>query len=496
MENQSFTYVNPSAAGSTLTDNHSQLLAYLRQQHSMTSSDSGSHSEIRAGIPTMDDCHVAASPLNQIQFQQITSTIARLSHEQNSSLETHTEIPMDLQQATSRPTLISMSQLMAQRNSVPLTGSGFNLGLGLRDEIPMDQLHVQQTTTVPMLTLIPVSQLMAQQSGSGPNLGLGVEMMSMGRPTSIGGETMDPEGSPDMGLPPHFNEADQPHQARMEMDRIMMECQDYIGRNRGSFFGLVYPAAPGPFHEIFMMEDHEQRQFLEEIQREEVLVQQEATRQKAFWVSTIDYLLSVPNLSHEDRDRFMTMCPPVSSVELDLFMRLRTNVDEIYRKIQQLEGEAAQKIADSEAIRNYVMLFINDRADFMAQEANTMQVNDSVTCSAEDNSDTGSEDGSETGAVADYTGSEDGSETGAVADYIGSEDGSETGAVAGSEAGSETMAELPQMPPPNYQVPVTQQLYIEIPRLEDGDVILANAAEDWAEDAEYPEINPFYGEEN
>ena len=52
------------------------------------------------------------------------------------------------------------------------------------------------------------------------------------------------------------------------------------------------------------------------------------------------------------------------------------------------------------------------------------------------------------------------------------------------------------MPPPNYQVPVTQQLYIEIPRLEDGDVILANAAEDWAEDAEYPEINPFYGEEN
>ena len=414
MENQSFTYVNPSAAGSTLTDNHSQLLAYLRQQHSMTSSDSGSHSEIRAGIPTMDDCHVAASPLNQIQFQQITSTIARLSHEQNSSLGTHTEIPMDLQQATSRPTLISMSQLMAQRNSVPLTGSGFNLGLGLRDEIPMDQLHVQQTTTVPMLTLIPVSQLMAQQSGSGPNLGLGVEMMSMGRPTSIGGETMDPEGSPDMGLPPHFNEADQPHQARMEMDRIMMECQDYIYRNRGSFFGLVYPAAPGPFHEIFMMEDHEQRQFLEEVQKEEELVQQEANTQKAYWVSTIDYLLSVPNLSHEDRDRFMTMCPPVSSVELDLFMRLRTNVDEIYRKIQQLEVEAAQKIADLEAIGNYVMLFINDRADFMANQTEAMQVahlvrgvpvDAEVGDSGSEVSDFGSDAG-DVGSEADDAGSE------------------------------------------------------------------------------------------
>ena len=66
-----------------------------------------------------------------------------------------------------------------------------------------------------------LSQLMDQQSGSGPNLGLGVEMMSMGRPTSIGGETMGPGGSPDMGLPPHFSEAEQPHQARMEMDRII-----------------------------------------------------------------------------------------------------------------------------------------------------------------------------------------------------------------------------------------------------------------------------------
>ena len=39
-------------------------------------------------------------------------------------------------------------------------------------------------------------------------------------------------------------------------------------------------------------------------------------------------------------------------------------------------------------------------------------------------------------------------------------------------------------------------LHIEIPPLEDPEVILANAAEDWAEDAEYPEYNPFYGEEN
>ena len=32
-------------------------------------------------------------------------------------------------------------------------------------------------------------------------------------------------------------------------------------------------------------------------------------------------------------DTFMTMCPPISSVESDLFMRLGMEIDEIYTKI-------------------------------------------------------------------------------------------------------------------------------------------------------------------
>ena len=572
MENQSFTYVNPSAAESTLTDNYSQLLAYLRHQHSMTSPDSGSHTEIRAGIPTMDDCHVATSPLNQIQLQQINSTIARLSQEQNSSLGTHTEIPMDLQQATSRPmpTQISMSQLMAQRNSVPLIGSGFNLDLGLMEEIPMDQLHVQQTTTAPILTLIPVSQLMAQQSASGPNSGLGLRdeismdqvhfqetttatMMAQQSGSGynsgpwagnifmeeLGREQIGPVGQQNMDQIPHFNEAEQPHRGyeqncpeRLDMDRLMMECQDYVDQNRGSL-NLVYPEAPGPFHQIFMMEDTEHRLFLEELKREEQQIQHEATRQKAYCVSIVEYLYSVPNLSHEDRDRFMTMCPPISLVELDLFMRLRVEINEVYTKIQQLEEESTQKIADLEAIGNYVMFFINDHADFMANQTDAMQVpvDAEVGDSESEADDTASEvanagseasdarsDVSDFGSDIGDTGSEVGDAGLDVSDAGSdvSDNGSELGDAGSdiSDDGSEDdgirilqsftivgatepmdIAEIIDYEEMQPRCPCSP-LYIEIPPLEDPEVILANAAEDWAEDAEDPQDERIYWEEN
>ena len=68
-------------------------------------------------------------------------------------------------------------------------------------------------------------------------------------------------------------------------------------------------------------------------------------------------------------------------------------------------------MADLLAIKNYVMLFINDQADFMAEQA--MQYHANLWCrwwleiGAETGPETGSEDGSETGAEA-------GSETGVV----------------------------------------------------------------------------------
>ena len=635
MGNQNSTLVNPSVAGSNLADNYSQLLSHLnQQQQSVTSPDLGAHSEIRAGMD-----------LNQVPNQQVTSstrTNMSLSQERNNapSFYASSEIPMDqgnFQQETSAtmPSLINMSQFRAHINSLYLSGSGSNLGQGVLDEIPMDQAHVQKTTTAPRLTLINVNQLMAHQSASGPNSGLGsrdeilmdhvhfqqtttatmMAQQSGSGPNSSpgtgimpmeelgGGLQIAPVGTQNMSLPPQINEAEQPHQGYGQncpemMDRLMMECQDYIDGNRGSF-DLVYPAAPGPFREIFSMEGHEQRQFFEEIQREEEQVHQEANRQKAYLFSIVEYLLSVPNLSHEDRDHFMTMCPPVSPIELDL----RMEIDEVYTKIQQIEEECTQKMADLLAIKNYVMLFINDETEFMANQTEAMQVAHLVSgvpvdaevsdfgsevsdfgtdagdvgseaddaasdvCDAgsevgdfgseageagSDVSDTGLELGdtaSEVGDVDSEAGdvgseaadaasdvcdagseiSDAGSDAGEAASDVcdaGSDvsdaglDVSDTGSDLGdagsdiSNAGSEDdgirilqsftivgatepmdIAEIIDYEEMQPRCPCSP-LYIEIPPLEDPEVILANAAEDWAEDAEYPEYNPFYGEDN
>ena len=603
MGNQNSTLVNPSVAGSNLADNYSQLLSHLnQQQQSVTSPDLGAHSEIRAGMD-----------LNQVPNQQVTfstRTDMSLSQERNNapSFYASSEIPMDqgnFQQETSAtmPSLINMSQFRAHINSLYPSGSGSNLGQGVLDEIPMDHAHVQRTTTAPRLTLINVNQLMAHQSASGPNSGLGsrdeilmdhvhfqqrttatMAQQSGSGPNSSpgtgimpmeelgGGLQIAPMGTQNMSLPPQINEAEQPHRGYGQncperMDRLMMECQDYIDRNRGSF-DLVYPAAPGPFREIFNMEGHEQRQFFEEIQREEEQVQHEANRQKAYLFSIVEYLLSVPNLSHEDRDHFMTMCPPVSQIELDL----RIEIDEVYTKIQQLEEECTQKMADLLAIKNYVMLFINDETEFMDNQTEAMQVADLVrgvpvdpdfgsyagdfgsetddaasdVCDAgSEVSDFGSEAG-EAGSDVSDTGLELGDTASEVGDVdseagdVGSEAadaasdvcnaGSELGEagsdVSGtgsdlsdagsdiSDAGSEDdririlqsftivgvtepmdIAEIIDYEEMQPRCPCSP-LYIEIPPLEDPEVILANAAEDWAEDEENPEYNPFYGEEN
>lgn len=583
MGNQNSTLVNPSVAGSNLADNYSQLLSHLnQQQQSVTSPDLGAHSEIRAGMD-----------LNQVPNQQVTfstRTDMSLSQERNNapSFYASSEIPMD-------------QGNFQQETSATMPGS--NLGQGVLDEIPMDHAHVQRTTTAPRLTLINVNQLMAHQSASGPNSGLGsrdeilmdhvhfqqrttatMAQQSGSGPNSSpgtgimpmeelgGGLQIAPMGTQNMSLPPQINEAEQPHRGYGQncperMDRLMMECQDYIDRNRGSF-DLVYPAAPGPFREIFNMEGHEQRQFFEEIQREEEQVQHEANRQKAYLFSIVEYLLSVPNLSHEDRDHFMTMCPPVSQIELDL----RIEIDEVYTKIQQLEEECTQKMADLLAIKNYVMLFINDETEFMDNQTEAMQVADLVrgvpvdpdfgsyagdfgsetddaasdVCDAgSEVSDFGSEAG-EAGSDVSDTGLELGDTASEVGDVdseagdVGSEAadaasdvcnaGSELGEagsdVSGtgsdlsdagsdiSDAGSEDdririlqsftivgvtepmdIAEIIDYEEMQPRCPCSP-LYIEIPPLEDPEVILANAAEDWAEDEENPEYNPFYGEEN
>ena len=175
MGNQNSTLVDPSSAGSTLTNNYCQLLAY-QQQHSVTSSDSGAHFETCAGIPTTDD-------LNHIQIQQMNSTthtnmgqfMGHLSQEQNRapSFYASSEIPMDQENfqqeiSVTMPSLINMSQFRAHINSLYPSGSGSNSGPRASTEIPMDQVHVQQTSTAPRLTLRNVNQLMA----SGPNSGL------------------------------------------------------------------------------------------------------------------------------------------------------------------------------------------------------------------------------------------------------------------------------------------------------------------------------------
>ena len=694
MGNQNSTLVNPSVAGSNLTSNCSQLLAHLSQQQqsvtlpvpnqqlTSTTHNNMGLSQERNNAPSFYASNEI--PMDQVNFQQETS-IERLrmyADEIYRKIQQLEETPMEqvnFQQTTTAP----IPTLMTQQNSVPSSGSGSSLGPRASTEIPMDQVHVQQTTTAPMLKLINVNQLMAQQSGSVSNYSPGardyipmdqvhVQQATTGTiPTLINvsqlmahqpgprpnldpgagnifleelGEQIGPVGQQNIGQPPHFNEAEQPHQgygqncpermdmlrlihisqltahqsgsvpnsgpeARMmfterpnvigggqmspsepptmmgphfneaehvncpcpllrkeEMDRIMMECQDYIDRNRGSF-DLVYPNAPGPFHQIFMMENHEQRQFLEEIQKEEELVQQEADRQKAYCVSIVEYLHSVPNLSHEDRDRFMTMCPPVSSVELNLFMRLRMEIDEVYTKIQQLEEESTQKMADLMAIKNYVMLFINDRAEFMANQTEAMQVahlvrgvpvDAEVGDSGSEVSDFGSNAG-DVGSEADNAASDvcdaasdvcdAGSEVGDVDSEAGdarsdvcdagsevsdarSEIGyvdSEAGDVGSdvsdpgselsdagsdiSDAGSEDdgikilqsftiigatemdIAEIidyVEMPTSSPYSP----LYMEIPPLEDPEVILAEAAEAWAEDAEDPQDERIYWEEN
>ena len=550
MGNQNSTLVNPSVAGSNLADHYSQLLSHLnQQQQSVTSPDLGAHSEIRAGMD-----------LNQVPNQQVTfstRTDMSLSQERNNapSFYASSEIPMDqgnFQQETSAtmPSLINMSQFRAHINSLYPSGSGSNSGPRASTEIPMDQVHVQRTTTAPRLTLRNVNQLMdsgpnsglgsrneilmdhvhfqqrttatmAQQSGSGPNSSPGTGIMPMEE--LGGGLQLAPVGTQNMSLPPQINEAEQPHRGYGQncperMDRLMMECQDYIDRNRGSF-DLVYPAAPGPFREIFNMEGHEQRQFFEEIQREEEQVQQEAIRQRAYLFSIVEYLLSVPNLSHEDRDHFMTMCPPVSQIELDL----RIEIDEVYTKIQQLEEECTQKMADLLAIKNYVMLFINDETEFMDNQTEAMQVADLVRGvpvdpdfgsyagdfgsetddAASDVCDAGSEVsdfGSEAGEAGSDV-SDNGSELGDAGSDI-SDDGSEDDGIRILQSftivgATEPMdiAEIIDYEEMQPRCPCSP-LYIEIPPLEDPEVILANAAEDWAEDEENPEYNPFYGEEN
>ena len=51
-------------------------------------------------------------------------------------------------------------------------------------------------------------------------------------------------------------------------------------------------------------------------------------------------------------------------------------------------------MADLLGIKNYVMLFINDQADFMAEQANVMQIDD-ADAGSETCSETGAENGSE-----------------------------------------------------------------------------------------------------
>ena len=318
MGNQNSTLVNPSVAGSNLTSNCSQLLAHLSQQQqsvtlpvpnqqlTSTTHNNMGLSQERNNAPSFYASNEI--PMDQVNFQQETS-IERLrmyADEIYRKIQQLEETPMEqvnFQQTTTAP----IPTLMTQQNSVPSSGSGSSLGPRASTEIPMDQVHVQQTTTAPRLTLINVNQLMAHQSGSVPNYRPGarddipmdqvhVQQTTTGTiPTLInmsqlmahqlgprpnldlgtgnifmeeqGGEQIVPAGQQSMGQPPHFNEAEQPHRGyeqncpeRMDMDRLMMECQDYVDQNRGSL-NLVYPEAPGPFREIFMMEDAEQRQF-------------------------------------------------------------------------------------------------------------------------------------------------------------------------------------------------------------------------------------------